>query len=193
MHHDGVDTSHIAAATGLTTTEIETAVANAAAIRQASTHPVRSAPGAPTAAPPVQLVRSDAAKAATAPRTRGTITELLSWAQRHDDTRLRAAARRILDGLDDLRSRRATEEAARDAAAAVERLTAELRAAKQHARATGAAISTPPDLFAEATDAEIRRWAADLGRRVPRYGPVPQRIRDDYYDAHPDLATAGTR
>lgn len=202
MFYDGVNTAAITAATGLTAEEITAAVDDDATIRRPAGRPVAAATPRPRAltpppAPRATPVPADADKVriniVVDEEPHGTITELITWAEHHDDTRIRTAATRIRDGLADLQRRRTNETAARAAIADVERLTAELTAAKDRARAAGARVARPaaapyvrPKGHGREYYARVRAWAIETNRPVSSFGRPPASLCAQYDAAHPD-------
>lgn len=201
LFYDGVTIPEITKATGLTAEQVQTAVDDDATVRRA---PVRPAGDAR----PRALTLSASARAATPPEPPtekvqivitdcyepdGTITELITWADRHDDTRVRTLAGRVRDGVAELQRRRDNETAARAAIADVERLTAELTEAKDRARAAGARVARPkaapyvrPKGHGPEYYARVRTWANKTGEPVSRYGRPPASLCAKYDAAHPD-------
>ncbi len=155
-----------------------------------------AAPATPRPAPPP----------ATLPAARppvvldDTAEELLAWAEASGQTRPATLAARIRSQLTELSAIRAHDEARSHAQAEVDRLTAELEAAKAALReAGGKTPATPrtaerpagrrPDPNRREQLAAIRTWAAANGHTVAPLGRIPQTVVDAYAAAHPETGS----
>ncbi len=129
-----------------------------------------------------------------------TAEELLAWAEASGQTRPATLAARIRSQLTELSAIRAHDEARSHAQAEVDRLTAELEAAKAALReAGGKTPATPrtaerpagrrPDPNRREQLAAIRTWAAANGHTVAPLGRIPQTVVDAYAAAHPETGS----
>ncbi|HWU23367.1 MAG TPA: hypothetical protein VN088_17640, partial [Nocardioides sp.] len=147
LHYQGKPMSQIMINTGLNREQILAAIDDDTERRPPAPLPAplpapRPAPAptrppaapAPAPRPDPAVMTQDAAAASLGITTPGA---LLKWAAAHPDKRVQAIGTRVRDGLDELRDRHAAEEKTREAAAEVDRLTAELEAAKERLRAAG--------------------------------------------------------
>lgn len=133
-----------------------------------------------------------ASAAVTAPDPRRTINALLKWAEDSGLTRAMTVAVRIREYLTELRTLQEQAEARVQAQADVDRLAAELEAAKARLRATG--TGSRPGRPAGATPAPdrkeflaaVRKWAADNGQPCNQLGRIPEHIMQAYRAATGD-------
>ncbi len=155
----GKTVAEIAKQTGLNERDVQDALDNAThgpLTARAGTSASRSRPRTPrttgTTTKTTTRTATTAATGATTEPITDTVGDLLDWGSRHDNLRVRAAARRIRDDLAELRRRRGAEAEARAAAIELEIRMAELEAAKERARITGDAVTNPAPRTPEDTD-----------------------------------------
>lgn len=136
-----------------------------------------------------------------APPAAGALEDLIATGKGHTSKRIQAAANKVLDDLDRLRTlirddqkkHAARRKAERDKAAAraeVERLKAQLaeaqaklRGGKAPAKKTTAATADGPSA------AEVRAWAASNAVDCPAVGRIPGAVREAYDAAHQRAAS----
>lgn len=117
---------------------------------------------------------------------------IIDRGKQHPSKRIQAAANKVLDDLDRLRTllredeekhaeRRKAEAAKAAARAEVERLEAQLAEAKAKLRGGKAPATTPAS---GPSAAEVRAWAAEQGMNCPAVGRVPANVREAYEAAH---------
>lgn len=151
------------------------------------------------AAPRPQVVPSPA-PAPAAPQSDAVSTtthSLIDRGKQHESKRIRAAADKVLDDLDRLRTllredeekhaerrKAAAEKAA--ARAEVERLEAQLAKARAKLRGGKTSQKKTTATTDGPTAAEIRAWAAQNDVACPAVGRVPTAVRQAYADAHPE-------
>lgn len=115
-----------------------------------------------------------------------TTTKLLAWAEQSGLTRAVTLAARVREYLAELRKLQEQHDARTRAQAEVDRLTAELEAAKNALRQAGGgnavrAAGTKPDADRLAA---IRAWAPGAGFEVAPRGRIAQNIEAAYDAAH---------
>jgi hypothetical protein len=118
------------------------------------------------------------------------VGRLLAWAEETGPSKAKTLAARIKAQIDELRTIHAENDARTKAQAEVDRLTAELEAAKNALRQAGGSTNTrragaKPSAEARARAAAIRAWAPGAGFEVSVLGRIPQHIEDAYDAAHP--------
>lgn len=124
---------------------------------------------------------------------RMTVTSVLRWAEGSGITRAMKIAARVREQLSELRSLQEQTEARAEAQADVDKLTAELEAAKARLRqASGkpaapavrrAAGAVPDPKRKERLDA-IRAWAPGAGFEISPLGRIPKHIEEAFDAAH---------
>ncbi len=135
-----------------------------------------------------QKLRGKVASAAIVqPEARRTISALLAWAEGSGLTRATTLAARIREQLDELRGLQEQNDVRAKAQADVDRLAAELDAAKARLKQAGgrakALVQTSkPDAKAERV--VIRAWAHEMGLAVSDRGVLADSIVTAYHAAH---------
>ncbi|MFD4543550.1 hypothetical protein [Streptomyces bauhiniae] len=131
------------------------------------------------------------------PAVDGSVEQLLAWAEAHPTAGIRNKAARVRGDLTELTTRRAADDAQRQAEERVATLTAELEKAKEELRAAKAGTHSTP---AAATDAPtpirpgigrtreelaaIRTWARAHGHQVADRGNPAKAVLEAYDAAH---------
>lgn len=203
LHMQKVPTVTIAMKTDLTAAQIAAAVdlsrqhAAQSAARPAPAVPfaVPAAAPKPAASPTTSSARPAAAAPAKAsPEAHLTTDALLTWAEGSGHTRALTLAARIREQLAELRDIHDQREARAKAQAEVDRLTAELEAAKETLRAAGGKTATgqrPGRPAGAAADpdrkaylADVRAWCAANGRPVNGLGRIPKADIEAYHAAN---------
>ena len=147
----------------------------------------------PAPAPPTIVVKSarTAPPAAASDEACLSLADLLAWAGQSGVTRAMTLAARVNEYLAELGKIQQQHEARTKAQAKVERLTAELEAAKNELRQAGGSASIRPVAAKAKPDADrrerlaaIRAWAPGAGYDVSPLGRIPQHIEDAYDAAH---------
>lgn len=134
-----------------------------------------------------QKLRGKVASAAIVqPEQRRTVSALLAWAEGSGVTRAMTLAARVREQLAELRALQEQTEVRAQAQADVDRLAAELEAAKARLKEAGGRAKTPvhvakPD--AKAERAAIRAWARMHGLVVADRGALPDSIVTAYHAA----------
>ncbi|MFE1452678.1 Lsr2 family DNA-binding protein [Streptomyces olivaceoviridis] len=133
------------------------------------------------------------------PAVNGSVEQLLAWAEAHPTAGIRNKAARVREDLAELTTRRAADDAQREAEARVAKLTAELEQAKEKLRAVKAgthpapapATTAPtpirPGLGSGRTREElaaIRTWARANGHQVADAGMIRKSVIEAYDAAH---------
>ncbi|MFE1198505.1 histone-like nucleoid-structuring protein Lsr2 [Streptomyces olivaceoviridis] len=133
------------------------------------------------------------------PAVNGSVEQLLAWAEAHPTAGIRNKAARVRGDLAELTTRRAADDAQREAEARVAKLTAELEQAKEDLRAVKAgahlapapATTAPtpirPGLGSGRTREElaaIRTWARANGHQVADAGMIRKSVLEAYDAAH---------
>lgn len=120
-----------------------------------------------------------------------TVTKLLTWAEQSGHTRALTLASRIRTSIDELRAFHAQHDARAKAQAEVDRLTAELEAAKAALKQAGGGqprtvrpAGAKPDEGRREQLAAIRTWAAAAGFEISPLGRIPQGVVAAYNAAH---------
>jgi hypothetical protein len=137
--------------------------------------------------------KAAAAEAIAAPDPRRTISALLAWAEGSNLTRAMTVAARVREYLNELRNLQEQTEARAQAQADVDRLTAELEAAKAKLRqaGSGTARTGRPAGATPAPDrkeflATVRKWATDNGHEISPLGRLPENVMQAYRAATGD-------
>nr|WP_168723229.1 histone-like nucleoid-structuring protein Lsr2 [Streptomyces sp. SAT1]ANO42822.1 hypothetical protein A8713_036895 [Streptomyces sp. SAT1] len=137
-----------------------------------------------------------------------SVERLLAWAEAHPTAGIRNKAARVRGDLSELTTRRAADDAQREAEERVAKLTAELEQAKENLRAAKAGTHTTPAAATAAPPhirpgigsgrtrdelAAIRTWARANGYQVADRGTPAKKVLDAYNAAHgtTDRAEAG--
>ncbi|MEU6175856.1 histone-like nucleoid-structuring protein Lsr2 [Streptantibioticus parmotrematis] len=179
MHHADHCVDDITAATGLSENEI-TALINTQERRVAADQTAGTVPGA------VEAPTNDSVK------------QLLAWADKHPAAGIRHKAARVRSDLYELTTRRAGDDAQREAEEHVAKLKAELEKAQTNLRTLKAGHTTPapavtattpirPGLTSGRTREEltaIRTWARANGHQVASKGLVRKSVLEAYDTAH---------
>lgn len=152
-------------------------------LKRHQAQPVRPTP-APTTAPTPH--RSPAMQAVEA-ATRDHVATLLHQASQSSSGRIRNAGKKIHGLLDDLREQLEADRERDSARKEVERLEAQLRAAK--AKLTGKPSAAKSSQEGGPSSSEIRSWARNAGVDCPERGRVPEHVRQAYADAHVERAS----
>lgn len=142
----------------------------------------------PAPVPPTVVVKSarTAPEAPASDEGRPTVAELIAWAEKSGVTRAMTLAARVNEYLAELRKIQEQHDARIRAQAKVDRLAAELEAAKNELRQAGgvntrsAGSKSKPDESRRERLAAIRAWAPGVGHEVSPLGRIPQHIEDDY-------------
>jgi len=201
MHLQKVPVPTIAMRTGLTSAQIAAAVDQNRVLAQASA--AKPAPPAVTFTPPATSAPTASITptqpAATEPAAKQNIAVLLAWAKSSGNTRAMTLAARVREHLEELRNIRNRDEERTAAQAEVERLAAELEAAKARLKQAGGKTSAPsapnasqrphgavPSPDRKAHLAAVRTWAREQGHEVSDLGRVPAYIQTAYDAAHGD-------
>lgn len=181
----GLLPSQIAAAVDLGQVHARRAMQTSTAVLPEAPAPKPSAAAAAPAAAPVKPASKPAGDEGYL-----TTNKLLAWAQTSGVTRAVTLAARISEYLAELRRLQEQTSARARAQAEIERLTAELEAAKQALRQAGgtaaAKTSSKPDAARREYLAAIRAWAPGAGHDVPPRGKIPQHIQDAFDAEHPE-------
>lgn len=137
--------------------------------------------------------KTQASAALMTPDIRRTVSALLTWAEGSGITRATTLAARVREQLAELRSLQEQDEERTQAQADIDRLTAELAAAKARLRGASGKTQTAPVIRGPGAvpgperkaylDA-IRVWAAGQGTPVNSLGRIPRHIQDAYDAAH---------
>lgn len=151
-------------------------------LKRHQAQPVRPTP-APTTAPTPH--RSPAMQAVEA-ATRDHVATLLHQASQSSSGRIRNAGKKIHGLLDDLREQLEADRERDSARKEVERLEAQLRAAKAKLTGKPSAAKSSQD---GPSPSEIRSWARNAGVNCPAVGRVPEHVRQAYADAHVEQAS----
>jgi hypothetical protein len=130
-----------------------------------------------------------------APAVVGALEDLIATGKGHESRRIQAAANKVLDDLDRLRTlirddqkkhaaRRKAEREKAEARAEVERLEAQLAEAKAKLRGGTPAPKKAPAPADGPSAAEVRAWAAANDVSCPAVGRVPSAVREAFDEAH---------
>lgn len=194
LHLQKVPVPTIQARTGMVPSQIAAAVdlgqVHSRLAMQSSTAVLLEAPAQPK--PPAVTVRSAAAEPGV-DDGRVSVGRLLAWAEQSGPSKAKTLAARIRTQIDELHTIHTENDARIKAQAEVDRLTAELEAAKAKLRATGASGSraSRPAGATPAPDrkeflAAVRAWAAENGHAVNPLGRIPEHIMQAYRAATGD-------
>lgn len=194
LHLQKVPVPTIQVRTGLVPSQIAAAVdlgqVHARLAMKSSTAELLEQPVQPE--PPAITVRS-AANAPDVDEGRVSVGRLLSWAEQSGPSKAKTLAARIRMQIDELRTIHAEHDARTKAQAEVDRLTAELEAAKAKLRAAGAGghrtgrpagITPAPDR--KEYLATVRTWAAENGHACNPLGRIPGHVMEAYRAATGD-------
>jgi hypothetical protein len=194
MVRNGKDLKLVEDETGLTRAQIAAAVGRADANRAARPTPANVQAPKPTPKPmaPASRYRSPVIEVTPTAVVNGadldTVDELLEWAEKDGPARAQSLAAKIRLQVEELRgiSRRAEQVA--DAQEQVERLTAQLSAAREALRLAGgqkAKAAAPAPIVERTRNLEIRAWARENGLEIGERGTIPAPVLAAYADAHP--------
>lgn len=190
LHLQKVPVPTIQTRTGLVPSQIAAAVdlgqVHARLAMQSSTAVLLEPPALPK--PPTITVKS----AAAAPTDNGRmpIGQLLTWAEQSGPSRAKTLAARIRTQVDELRVLHTENDARAKAQAEVDRLSAELEAAKARLRTVGSGAARPAGAM-PAPDrkeflATVRKWAAANGQHCNPLGRIPEHVLQAYRAATGD-------
>lgn len=200
MVRNGIDLVRVEDETGLTRAQIAAAVGRTDANRHARPTPAnvpapKADPFAAHRVPKPTVTRKSAPAEPAAPRVvvngadLDAIEELLAWADEHGPSRAATLASRIRGHVDELRGIARRAEEVKERHDEVERLTAQLAAAREALRlANGqkqkaAAASSAPSMD-RARSRQIREWARENGHQVSDRGSIPAAVLSAFDAAH---------